>query len=149
MSDAYLYEAVAGWDCQVALAKYDYNMRKIFVVFILGLVSCAGSPSVEAVAPEQIARAEALPESRFFGGKLVQCEDKDRTARKLFNFVIESIKVELNTRLNFREYRASPYSDGQVYEIVIEAKRGDLGETSSNVHILAVRNDCALASIDD
>jgi hypothetical protein len=124
-------------------------MRKIFAVFLLGLVSCAGSPSVEAVAPELISRAEALPETAFFGGRLLQCDDKDRTARELFNSLIASIRAPLNTRFNFKDYSLSPYSDGHVYEIVIEAKRGDLGETSSNVHILAVRNDCALASIDD
>jgi hypothetical protein len=124
-------------------------VHKIFIVFILGLVSCAGSPSVEAVAPELISRAEALPESAFFGGRILQCEDKDRTARDLFDFVIASIRAPLNTRFIFKEHRASPYSDGQVYEIVIEAERGDLGETNRNVFTLAVRNDCALASIDD
>ncbi len=133
----------------MALAKYDYNVRKIFVVFILGLVSCAGSPYVEAVAPEQIARAEALPESAFFGGKLVQCEYKDRTARELFDFLIASIRAPTNTRFNFKEYRAIPYSDGQVYEIVVDAKHGNCGDTSRNLFILAVRNDCALSSIDN
>ena len=133
----------------MALTKHNYNVRKIFIVFILVLVSCAGSPSVEAVAPEQIARAEALPESAFFGGRLVQCEDKDRTARELFNFLIASIRAPLNTQFKFKEYRASPYSDGQVYEIVIEFESGDLGETGRAVYILAVRNDCALASIDN
>jgi hypothetical protein len=124
-------------------------MRIIFAVFILGLFSCAGSPSVEAVAPELISRAETLPESAFFGGRLLQCENKDRTARDLFNSVIASIRAPLNTRFIFKEHRASPYSDGQVYEIVIEAKNGNSGETSRNVFILAVRNDCALARIDD
>ena len=133
----------------MALAKYDYNMRKIFVVFILGLVSCAGSPSVEAVAPELISRAEALPESAFFGGRLLQCEYKDRTARELFNSLIASIRAPLNTRFNFKDYSVSPYSDGHVYEIVIEVKVGDRGETSRYVFFLAVRNDCASASIDN
>jgi hypothetical protein len=124
-------------------------MRKIFVVFVLGLASCAGSPSVEAVAPEQIARAEALPEGRFFGGKLVQCEYKDRAARELFNFLIASIRAPLNTRFSFNDHRVSPYSDGHVYEIVIEAKNADRGETGRSVFFLAVRNDCAVASIDN
>ena len=124
-------------------------MRKIFAVFLLGLVSCAGSPSVEAVAPELISRAEALPESAFFGGRLLQCEDKDRTARELFNFLIASIRAPLNTRFSFKDHRVSPYSDGHVYEIVIEVKVGDLGETSRSVFFLAVRNDCASASIDN
>ena len=124
-------------------------MRKIFVVFIFGLVSCAGLPSVEAVATERTARAEALPESAFFGGRLSQCEDKDRTARELFNFLIASIRAPLNTRFIFKEHRASPYSDGQVYEISIEANDGDIGDTSRHVFILAVRNDCALASIEN
>ena len=133
----------------MALTKRNYNARKIFIVFILVLVSCAGSPSVEGVAPEQIARAEALPESAFFGGRLVQCEDKDRTARELFNSVIAAIRAPLNTRFKFKEYRASPYSGGQVYEIVIEIKNGDRGETSRDVFIRAVRSDCALAPIDN
>jgi len=149
MPDSYHREAVAGWGCQVALTKRNYNARKIFIVFILVLVSCAGSPSVEGVAPEQIARAEALPESAFFGGRLVQCEDKDRTARDLFNSVIAAIRAPLNTRFKFKEYRASPYSGGQVYEIVIEIKNGDRGETSRDVFIRAVRSDCALAPIDN
>jgi hypothetical protein len=124
-------------------------MRKTFIFLILVLVSCAGAPSVEGVAPEQIARAEALPESAFFGGRLLQCEDKDRTARELFNSVIAAIRAPLNTRFKFKEYRASPYSDGQVYEIVIEIKNGDRGETSRDVFIRAVRSDCALAPIDN
>lgn len=124
-------------------------MRKVFAVFLLGLASCAGSPSVEAVAPELISRAEALPGSAFFGGRLLQCEDKDRTARDLFNFVIASIRAPLNTRFSFKDHRATPYSDGQVYEIIIESRNGDLGDMNRNVLILAVRNDCALAPIDD
>ena len=123
--------------------KYNYNLRKLLNLLVLVLVSCAGSPSVEAIAPEQIARAEALPESRFFGGKLVQCEDKDRTARELFSFIMASIRLPLYTRVKFKEYRASPYSDGQVYEIVIEFER-DSRETGTWVDLLVVRNDCAL-----
>ncbi len=132
----------------MVLTKYNYNLRKPLILLVLVLVSCAGSPSVEAIAPEQIARAEALPESRFFGGKLVQCEDKDRTARELFSFIMASIRLPLDTRVMFKEYRVSPYSDGQVYEIVIEFER-DSRETSTWVDLLVVRNDCALGIIDD
>ena len=132
----------------MVLTKYNYNLRKPLILLVLVLVSCAGSPSVEAIAPEQIARAEALPESRFFGGKLVQCEDKDRTARELFSFIMASIRLPLDTRVKFKEYRVSPYSDGQVYEIVIEFER-DSRETSTWVDLLVVRNDCALGIIDD
>ena len=123
--------------------KYNYNLRKPLILLVLVLVSCAGSPPVEAIAPEQIARAEALPESRFFGGKLVQCEDKDRTAQELFSFIMASIRLPLYTRVKIKEYRASPYSDGQVYEIVIEFER-DSRETGTWVDLLVVRNDCAL-----
>jgi len=133
----------------VALKRYDYIVRKPFILLILLLVSCAGSSSVEAVEPEKIARAEALPETAFFSGRLVQCEDKDRTARALFNFLIASIRAPLNTRFKFKEYRASPYSHGQVYEIVVEVGSGDLGKTTRQVSTLAVRNDCALAFIDN
>jgi len=139
---------VAGRNFRVVLTKYNYNLRKPLILLVLVLVSCAGSPSVEAIAPEQIARAEALPESRFFGGKLVQCEDKDRTARELFSFIMASIRLPLDTRVMFKEYRVSPYADGQVYEIVIEFER-DSRETSTWVDLLVVRNDCALGIIDD
>jgi hypothetical protein len=130
-------------------------MIKAFVLATaLALAPMAGASVQQAiqqtdVAPELISRAEALPESAFFGGRLLQCEDKDRTARELFNSLIASIRAPLNTRFNFKNYSVSPYSDGHVYEIVIEVKVGDLGETSRSVFFLAVRNDCASASIDN
>ena len=56
----------------MALKRYDYIVRKPFILLILLLVSCAGSSSVEAVEPKKIARAEALPETAFFSGRLVR-----------------------------------------------------------------------------